>query len=116
MTKRIFPLGAPYCLHGKQAVWDSPEITDTFLNADRARRVRNGKYPKKVWSRVKARSGQASNAAGQRSRHGCAGPGRANVRFVHVNSAVQTSAMSSRTASQGGDPKVRFQPDADSKL
>ena len=39
----------------RRFVWDSPEITDTFLNANRARRVKNGNYPKKVWSRVQAR-------------------------------------------------------------
>ena len=34
--------------------WASPKITDTFLNAERARRVRDGKHPKKVWSGVQA--------------------------------------------------------------
>ncbi len=72
--------------------WDSPEITDTFLNAERARRVRNGKYPKEVWIRVQARSGQASNAARQCSCHGSAGPGRARERAAALDQGVRLRA------------------------
>ena len=60
--------------------FDYPEITGTFLNAERASRVGNGKQSKKVWSRVQAKSGQASTAAWQRSCQGGAKPGRARER------------------------------------
>ena len=73
----------------KGRLWDSLEITDTFLNAERARGVRNGKYSKKVWSRVQARSGQASNAARQRSCHGCTRPERARKRAAALGQGVR---------------------------
>ena len=51
--------------------------------------MRNGKYPKKVWSRVQARSGEASNAARQRSCHGCTRPGRARKRAAALGQGVR---------------------------